>query len=145
MKSLKLLLSLSLLALPCTGLLADGIYKWVDEQGTVHYSDKKPHSQAQSLTIRSTGQIATPPDPHAQLSEVQRQKEIEQIAQTQAAEVAEEQKQRQTACESARQGLETLKNHARVRIEENGNQRYLTPEEIVDARAKFQQAVTDHC
>lgn len=145
MKNLKLLLSLSLLALPCTGLLADGIYKWVDEQGTVHYSDKKPHTQAQTLTIRSSGQVATPPDPHAQLSEVQRQQDIDQIAQAQAAEAAEEQKQRQAACESARQNLETLANHARVRVEENGSQRYLTPEEIVDSRAKFQQIIADNC
>lgn len=145
MKKLSLLLSLGLLALPYSALQAGTVYKWVDAQGTVHYSDKKPNDQAQKLTVKSSGQTVTAPDPHAQLDELNRQQEIEQVAKAQAAEIAEEQKLRKTNCEAARKGLETLNNHARVKIEENGNQRYLTPEEIVDRRQQFEQIVADNC
>lgn len=145
MKKLKLLLSLGLLALPCTGLLADSVYKWVDEHGTVHYSDKKPHSQAQTLSVKSGKATSTAPDPYAQLDELNRQQEADQIAQAQAAEAAEEQQRRKAACEAAQRGLETLTNHARVRVEENGNLRYLTPEEIVETRERYQQIAADNC
>ena len=42
MKNLVLLFSLLIIAIPSSA----EIYKWVDEEGHVHFSDKKPQNQA---------------------------------------------------------------------------------------------------
>ncbi|MDH3695024.1 MAG: DUF4124 domain-containing protein [Gammaproteobacteria bacterium] len=45
-----------LLAIICvlgnTLVLAQGVYKWVDENGTIHYSDKPIEENAESLSIQ---------------------------------------------------------------------------------------------
>lgn len=46
---------LSLLLWCCTTQVYAGIYKWVDEDGKVHYSDKQPQQGATSLNIKSPG------------------------------------------------------------------------------------------
>ena len=52
------------------------VYKWVDEQGTVHFGDRPPHYQAKPLKVRpaslpsSTGAAAAEPPAGDQAKEV---------------------------------------------------------------------------
>ncbi|MCP4064816.1 MAG: DUF4124 domain-containing protein, partial [Gammaproteobacteria bacterium] len=54
-------------------------------------------------------------------------------------------KQRDANCATARSNLEVIANHARIRIEENGELRYLTPEELAEKRAELERMAEDNC
>jgi hypothetical protein len=58
--------SLAAAALPCAAALAGNgtttVYKWVDAQGVVHYSDQ-PHPNAQKLEIQGAQTFAAPAAP----------------------------------------------------------------------------------
>lgn len=74
---------LLVLALPA----AAGVYKWVDENGKVQYSDKPPQQQnqkgltelnKQGMTVRQTEGILTPEQRAARELEIARQREASQ-------------------------------------------------------------------
>jgi len=48
-----------LLALACTVAVAATVYKWVDEQGVVHYSDQ-PHENAQKVELKAPQTYSSP-------------------------------------------------------------------------------------
>jgi hypothetical protein len=58
--------ALGSLGLLCAAALADNgtttVYKWVDAQGVVHYSDQ-PHPNAQKLEVRGAQTFSSPPLP----------------------------------------------------------------------------------
>ena len=68
------ILLFTLLSLACSGLLAATVYRWVDENGVVHYSDQS-HANAEKVQIsapqtfrgqQSNNAANTPPrDPQA--------------------------------------------------------------------------------
>ena len=49
----------TLLSVVCTATLAATVYKWVDENGVVHYSDQ-PHENAQKVTIAAPQTYSAP-------------------------------------------------------------------------------------
>jgi hypothetical protein len=49
----------TLLSVACTATLAATVYKWVDENGVVHYSDQ-PHENAQKVTIAAPQTYSAP-------------------------------------------------------------------------------------
>ena len=68
--------------------------------------------------------------------------------QGQGAETAVEEarrKQREANCATARSNLDVIDRNARIRIEENGEQRYLSPEEIAEKRAEFERIAEENC
>jgi hypothetical protein len=129
---------------------ASGIYKWVDEQGQVHYSQSAPASvPAEQM------QEAPPPanDPAAIRGDLQRQLEAFDERRAQRDEAFAEQKQkeevariRKNNCETARKNLEKLRR--------GGNNAYMTPEgEVIrltdeDRAARIEaakQGVAENC
>ena len=48
-----------LLALACTAVVAATVYKWVDEDGVVHYSDQ-PHENAQKVELKAPQTYSSP-------------------------------------------------------------------------------------
>lgn len=150
MKTLRPLLLSILLAAPSASLLAGNVYKWVDEHGVVHYTDQAPPARgAEQLNIKtSRGNASALPSTESldtAVKDLERQKEIQELSQRQATESANEQQAKQKRCEEARQNLETIKNNARIRIEENGTSRYLTPKEILDRRDSLEKAAQESC
>ena len=54
---------LALMLLACSSVAAaNGVYKWTDEQGKVHYSDVPPPNEADRLKLTTPGGV-TPVDP----------------------------------------------------------------------------------
>jgi hypothetical protein len=49
----------TLMSLCCAGALAATVYKWVDEQGVVHYSDQ-PHENAQKVELKAPQTYSSP-------------------------------------------------------------------------------------
>ncbi|MDX5297524.1 MAG: DUF4124 domain-containing protein [Gammaproteobacteria bacterium] len=130
------------------GVAASTVYKWVDEKGVVHYGDKQPTgTSSQTLNIR-TPPPAAPAEPTSDkpaeaastptADDPARRKLAEEMA-------AAEKKARQERCDAARKNLEIIANNARIRVEENGQQRYLTPEEIDARKAQFEKIVEADC
>ncbi|WP_228735968.1 hypothetical protein [Marinobacter sp. LV10MA510-1] len=52
---------------------------------------------------------------------------------------------RQTNCDAARQNLEIISNNARIRVSEDGEQRFLTPDEISLQKQKYEEIVEQNC
>ena len=80
-----------------------------------------------------------------QLGELQEQQAAEQQKREESAVEEARRKQREANCATARSNLEVINSNARIRVEENGETRYLSPEEIEQQRQKFQEIADENC
>ena len=137
-------------------LQAAKIYKWVDENGQIHYSSQKPPGQeVETVKVRKGPKVAAPEaaeadpvdpnepvDPQAS-EETDAEAEAEARAQLARADAAN----RQRLCEQARQNLAALNNSVRVqRIDEKtGEAVRMTDDQRVSALARANQAIREYC
>ncbi len=150
---------LATLILSCTLILAGGlahaqkeVYRWVDQDGKVIYSDVPldPDAQPTGLTYQSTspGQVAArQQQATTQLARAEEQAgmDAEQAEET-AQKRQEAARQREIGCAAARKRLDTYTTAPR--LYENlpdGGRRYLTDDEIDQARASAMDDVTAWC
>ncbi|QFT53499.1 DUF4124 domain-containing protein [Microbulbifer sp. THAF38] len=142
---------------------ANGIYKWVDEDGVVHFGEQPPNSsevevikkpkserykqweaeQQAALAAEKAKQEAAKPTPEKKSTAKQEpqgsSKVDEQVARAQA-------EARAQRCESSQKNLKALTTHARVReIDEQGNQRMLGEDERQERISKEKQSIRDNC
>jgi len=142
------LLIILLLTAPLS--LAGGIYKWIDENGQVQYTQTPPPN------IPAERMKGAPPpadDPEAVRGDLQRQLDALDEQRAQRDEAFAEQKQKEDIARVKKQNCETArKNLAKLR--RGGNNAYMTPEgEVVrltdDDRAKriedAKQGIKDNC
>lgn len=126
-----------------------GMYKWVDEQGNVHYSQQPPPGQ-QAETVK-----APPPPPSGAADEAARwKKQAEDFEERQAdrAKAADEaqkaeaqEEQRKANCEIARKNLQTLTSRGQISIKEGDTYRRLPEEERQAKIAEAQKQVDEFC
>lgn len=123
---------------------ADQVYRWVDKDGRVHYSQTPPSStgvNAQTLNINPP-----PPDPTTLQNDQKmaqqnqdRDKQAED-AQKKDQQAQQEQAQRQKECDYLQQRLQVLQQSARVAtVDAQGNKTYVSD----DDRAKQEQQLQD--
>ncbi|MEO1768022.1 DUF4124 domain-containing protein [Thiobacter aerophilum] len=132
---------LLLLALPC---VASGeLYRWVDAQGKVHYSDSPPPADAKSGKT-----LPAPPSPASAPAgttkswqekdmEFRQRRAAEAEAQAKKEKEAEEARQKQANCETARKNLRLLESGQRVVTTNDQGER-----EFLDDAAR-QKAIND--
>ncbi len=126
-----------------------GVYRWVDENGNVQFTDRPPPGAEESdeLTIRSQGSAPeSPPVDRKEardrlLEQFQREREQKKAA---AEKERQEKKQRQKRCNYAKQLLtDYLEHGALYERLPNQERRYLTNQErdaeIARARADVKQ------
>jgi len=153
MKNAQLFTFLALAALLLSGAaLADGIYKWVDADGNVHYRDRPsgdpnevivPMSYSRSSTTVVQRQRQSFVDAEAARRE---QRAAREDADKAAAEQAAEQASRQKECEAHRAKLETLLQANRIYREgPNGEREYLDAEQIQEARQRVEKLISETC
>lgn len=147
MKQIGLLALASLL--PFTAAHGD-VYKWVDENGVVHYSDQKPMGQdATTMEVRTKpARSASQPSDRLQqqVDTLNRNQEVEAVRQQQQAEEEQARQARQERCERARKNLETMSQRSRLQVEEaDGSVRYLSPEEIVEQKERAEKIIQEEC
>lgn len=132
---------------------ASDIYKWTDEDGTVHYGDR-PAAGSERLDI-----VSRPTDPEAAKASYERfvAAEPEQPASEEAAQPAEEPsltraeriQQRQELAEKCADARERLQRHlvARriYRVNDAGERVYLDDAQTQAAKEKAQQKVDEFC
>lgn len=141
-----LTLAVLLVAAPAMSSAAS-VYKWTDENGVTHFGDRQPTGQqAESVSIR-TGKPSESnrqsPQEQVEALEEQEAKEAERKEESAAEEARR--KQREANCATARSNLSVLKRNSRIRIEEEGEQRYLSEEEIEEQRLKFEEIAKENC
>lgn len=123
------------------------LYKWVDKDGKVTYSDQPPPAQQSKQLNLSTGQTSAPVR-----SAVEMDKEIEKgrAEAREKAKVAAEKERKAEAdeqnCKSARAYLKTVESGVRVStVDDKGDQVILDDEQIAAERVKAQKAVAEAC
>lgn len=140
-----------ILALACalavsTGALAQ-LYKWVDKDGRVTYSDQPPPAQQSKQLNISTGQTTAPPR-----SATERDKELEKGRQDArekskvAEDVAKKAQVDQENCNRARAHLKMLTDGGRIATYDAKGERVLLDDDQIEAeRAKAQKAADEAC
>lgn len=152
---MKLSILLFLCVLGATTLAATKVYKWVDKDGNIHYSEKKPpNQQADTLRIKEhKPQPATNQnDPAANQSDL----ESESAAadddavlreQSEKALAAADQVNKQKLCQQAKANRDALNASVRVsRIDpKTGEQVRMTDDERVNALQKAEKTIKEYC
>lgn len=129
----KILLSLGLVTLVISPLvMADKIYSWIDEKGVTHYGANPPKGTPMRVLNARTGHS----DP---VTYDEEQKEEKPKSQASPAQRDEER------CELARKNLQVLTTSPRVKANENGEQRFITPEEIQSQIETMEKIIADEC
>lgn len=127
---------------------AASVYKWTDENGVTHFGDREPTGkQTERVNIRTgkTSGDQRPKSPQQQLEELEA-READAAGKREESAVEEaRRKQREANCETARSNLTILERNSRIRVEENGEQRYLSAEEIQEQRQKFEDIASENC
>jgi hypothetical protein len=134
------LLPLIVLCLACLPLRAE-VYRWVDADGRVHFSDRRPEPGARGLQSLEVPDAAASPDPQLQ-AERERARRLlqvwdeERLAREQA--TAEETVLREEQCAQLREHIEELDRARRVYREDGSD----TPQLLSEAeRRSHEQAV----
>ena len=146
-----LVLVLSAAAL-MTSAGAGEIYKYVDEEGKVHYVDRPTgESGEERLAITYSGtssaavsaQTKRRQDYMEALDEARSETESRREAEAQA---RAEMEARAAKCQESRARLESyLQAHRLYRQDESGERQYLDDEQILEARRKAEEANQEHC
>lgn len=126
---------------------AASVYKWTDENGVTHFGDRQPTGQqAEQVSVRSgTSSGSQGQSPQEQLEELEARQADEAEKREESAVEEARRKQREANCSTAQSNLRILDRNSRIRIEEDGEQRYLSPKEIEEQRQKFKEIADENC
>lgn len=128
-------------------------YKWVDENGQVHYSDKKPAQASDVSEVKVHIGKGTPNQNQVSPSNAS---EGEKTADTPSKEKQLNSKAEQLAqkkpkgdtsklCAAAKENLDKISLNPRLRINDGGEMRFLTPEEVEDRKATYSNYLNENC
>tara|TARA_Y100000588_G_scaffold345622_1_gene393033 strand:- start:255 stop:638 length:384 start_codon:yes stop_codon:yes gene_type:complete len=127
------------------------MYKWVDEEGNVSYSDKPPPG-IESEEIKKQSYGVTDQEAQKKLEELTEKAETQQQERDIKTEVAAQQAERSETikknCAIAQSNLELLTSQSRVTLKDaQGNEYFLSEEEkqskTLDARANVDRYCTN--
>jgi hypothetical protein len=128
------------------------IYKWVDEDGNVHYSQRQPPKESQPQTTEivdlKTGggsdDARKALDKDIQRADKLRTERLKHQADQQQA--AAEQAERKRGCDSARARLQSLEESQRIfHIDEQGNRVRVGEEQRQADMAEAREQIAEYC
>lgn len=141
-------------ALTLSAVASAAVYKWVDAQGNIHYSDRPPSETTQAQVVN----IASRPTNHdrvaARTSSDQKQRET--VATADGKQKAEQQTQqsvnsdvarsRAKQCEEAKARYQTaIDSHKLYKLGKNGEREYLSDAELSQARLDARRNMDESC
>mgnify|MGYP006424353159 CR=1 FL=1 len=150
-KILVIILSACLIPVP---LAAEQYYRWTDETGNTHYSERPPpgvdarpiNIQTHSPTPDTQDKTRTQPQTAAETDEQEEERADQSKKQEQRPDseaVAEVKRQN---CTKAKEALEIFANNARIRVRDDSGQiRYLSPEEKKERRKRYEKMRDENC
>lgn len=115
-----------------------GLYKWVDDEGNVHYSQKRPANQ-QFKSIK-----APPPAPVSDKALYQSNTPAGKTGDTTATETAKNAKIRADNCEKAKKNLNNFQIHRRMR-DKDGNVTVIDDKARESSIENAKQAISNFC
>lgn len=144
----RVLLSALVLALASMAVTANEVYRTVERDGTITYSDRPLSANSQLVSV-----AILPADPERAEAEAEARREMETGRRQQAAESAqldearaEQAEIKAAACRDARQKVEVYERSPRIYEPlPDGGRRYLSDEEMARARVAARQAVSEFC
>ncbi len=153
MKRKQLLIGFAILALTGSGgVAANEIYKWIDEDGNVHYEDRPSGAASeQRLALSSkptdNGAVQKRAEAFAERQEAREEARAAADAAAQTAEEAEaEAEANRKKCEDYRAQLQTIQLEAPLyREKPDGEREYLDDTQREEARARTQEKIAEYC
>ncbi|MBD3639474.1 MAG: DUF4124 domain-containing protein [Marinobacter sp.] len=122
------------------------VYKWTDENGVTHFGDRQPTgSKAEQVSVRSGKGSSSSTSPQEQVQAMEQEAEKRQLTERERAEMEAIRKQREANCATAQSNLKIIDSNARIQVEEDGERRYLSAEEIAEQRMKFEKIAEENC
>lgn len=150
----RLLILLTLTAAAGQAMAEKEVFRWVDEQGVVHYSDRPidPRARPTGITFQATDparireQELRQWEQQAQAAESARDQEEQAVGALEANSKAQEARIRQLECNAARERYTTYTDAPRLYESlPGGERRYLTDEELSAARSQAEADVETWC
>lgn len=146
----RLAVSLGMLLLALNALAQDGLYKWVDDKGVVHYSDMPPDGKAGGkLQIKPQPPLdGSQAAPRSRSWQEQLQESNERRFQNEKKQKEAQQKAREAEekCQRARYALDSLKRERPLyRLDKEGERTFMEDEERRRLIAGWQQQADAHC
>lgn len=145
---MKQFLAFLLTAAVAFGALADEVYKWVDENGTTHFSPQPPTDRPYEVITPSAGRVGTvdPTAPPANRDDsTDTSGELPDLPEIEVREPDPEEVARR--CEQARENLFWLTERRRVSVrdEETGEETWLDDDERLDMIDETEAFLREHC
>jgi len=131
-----------------SAVASSAVYKWVDDNGQVHYGEKPPHDDARELNLRQG------PSPDAQLEDRrQRQQKLlrayeeeREVKRRQEQQAQRRNAERQSYCRRARVDLENARNSSVLYTrDDTGEKRFLSKSERRQYEAQLEAEVQRYC
>lgn len=145
----KILMLTLLMALVPSIAHSASVYKWTDENGVTHFGDRQPTgSKAEQVSVRSgkgSTNASSSTSPQEQVQTMEQEAEKRELTERERAEMEAIRKQREANCATAQSNLKIIDSNARIQVEENGERRYLSPEEIAEQRMRFKEIAEENC
>lgn len=135
-----------------TGAFADDIYKWTDENGSVHYEDRPsgdPSEQRLQFSYNRTNAKSVQDRVEHQQDVANTRREARDEAEAADRNAEEERaaaEQKLAQCDSYRAKLKTMLESRRVyREDESGERTYLDEAQRAEARSKAEELIKETC
>ena len=126
--------------------LANDIYKYVDEDGTVHYVDRPTGAPTEERVAFVSQRNAGAPRSNDSGPDWRERREARQEAQKAADEEANQQAERAKLCQESRDRLQQYNQARRLyRNGEDGERVYLSDAEVQEARQKVVDLIEENC
>jgi len=144
---------LFLLAALCIAVPASAeIYRWTNEAGETSFGsnppagvDAEPVSTGSTNTIDTGSRQADAEGGNAGTDSEQSQEAAADGETQEEGSQKDREAIREQNCEAARQALKTLEQNARVQVMEDGERRYLSPEEKEAERERYEKIRDENC
>ncbi len=145
------LATIALAAAVCAALPAQAakLYKWVDDQGNVTYSERKPQNR-EVETIRLRGATLDSSGAQEKLDQLNdranAQQQDREFAKNSASATAERNERMANNCKIARENMRILRTTSRIQDKDADGEAYFLDEAGIQAKmAQTQQQIENNC
>lgn len=146
------LVSIALVTAICAALPAQAakLYKWVDEEGNITYSERKPPPESNAETIRLRSATLDAPGAQERLDELnERAEEADKdrkFAENSATASAERDERMANNCETARENMRILRTTSRIQDKDENGEAYFLDEAAIQAKiTQTQSQIENNC
>jgi len=129
-----------------SALYAAEVYKWTDKDGVIHYSDIKPANvTSKNIKIKAGKPSGARTSAQEQAQTLDETKSQQLAVQAQKLQDETDKRENDARCQTLRDNLVKFKENSRIKINDNGTLRYLTPEEISAKTIQFEKMLKNEC